>query len=100
MDAVGLLLLGGMLLVMWLFMIRPQAKAAREQADFQKKLQKGDKIVTTGGIHGRVTRADEEGTSIQVEIDNNVKVRIERSAVSMELTKAAYGNTAAEPAKS
>ncbi|MBP7389086.1 MAG: preprotein translocase subunit YajC [Chitinophagales bacterium] len=89
-DASYLILFGGMLLIMWLFMIRPQAKQAKQAADFQKSLEKGTKVVTTGGIHGKIVRTD-DGTAVWIEIDNNCKMKIERSAVSMELTKAAYG---------
>ncbi len=89
MDSIGLLFFGGMLLVMWLFFIRPQAKAAKLAAEFQKNIEKGARVVTTGGIHGRIVKAD-EGTSVLLEIDNNVKIRIERSAISQELTTAAY----------
>lgn len=89
MDSIGLLFFGGMLLVMWLFFIRPQANAAKKAAQFQNNIDKGARVVTTGGIHGRIVKA-EEGTSVLLEIDNNVKVRIERSAISQELTAAAY----------
>lgn len=88
MDQIGLLFMGGMLLVMWLFFIRPQAKQARLAKEFQTSIEKGARVVTTGGIHGKIIKTD-EGT-ILLEIDNNVKIRIERSAISMELTKAAY----------
>lgn len=91
MDSFGLLFLGGMLVVMWLFFIRPQAKQAKLAAEFQKNIEKGSKVVTTGGIHGKIIRADEGNTSVLLEVDNNVKMRIERSAISQELTKAAYG---------
>jgi preprotein translocase subunit YajC len=47
-----LILLVGMILVFWLFMIRPQAKKAKQAKSFQENLQKGDKIVTIAGIHG------------------------------------------------
>jgi preprotein translocase subunit YajC len=91
MDQIGLLFFAGMLLVMWLFFIRPQAKQAKLGAEFQKNLQKGDKVVTSGGVHGKVVKADESNASILLEIDANVKVKIDRSAISMDLTKAAYG---------
>ncbi len=65
-------------------------KQAKQAADFQKSLEKGTKVVTTGGIHGKIVRTD-DGTAVWIEIDNNCKMKIERSAVSMELTKAAYG---------
>lgn len=88
MDQIGLLFMGGMLLVMWLFFIRPQAKQAKLAKEFQASIEKGARVVTTGGIHGKVIKTDE--TTALVEIDNNVKMRIEKSGISMENTKAAY----------
>ena len=49
-------------------------------------LQKGDKIITVAGIHGRISRINENGT-LEVEIDTNTKVVMERSGISMEYTK-------------
>ena len=89
MDQIGLLFMGGMLLVMWLFFIRPQAKQAKLAKEFQASIEKGTKVVTSGGIHGKIVKADD--TTVMLEIDSNVKMRIEKSGISMELTKAAYG---------
>ena len=77
----------GMFAVMYFFMIRPQAKKAKDQKSFIENLQKGDKIVTVAGIHGRISRINENGT-VEVEIDTNTKVLMERSGISMEYTKA------------
>lgn len=73
--------------VMYFFMIRPQAKKAKDQKNFMETLQKGDKIVTVAGIHGRISRINENGT-LEVEIDTNTKVIMERSGISMEYTRA------------
>jgi preprotein translocase subunit YajC len=73
--------------VMYFFMIRPQAKKAKDQKTFMETLQKGDKIVTVAGIHGRISRINENGT-LEVEIDTNTKVIMERSGISMEYTRA------------
>jgi preprotein translocase subunit YajC len=81
-----LLFWGALLLVFWLFFIRPQQRKQKEAAEFIAKLDKGDKVVTTGGIHGKVVRAD-EGTLL-IEVDANVKLRIERSGISAEMTQA------------
>ena len=81
--------MGAMFLVMWLFFIRPQAKQAKLAKEFQTSIDKGAKVVTTGGIHGKIIKTDE--TTALLEIDNTVKMRIEKSGISMELTKAAYG---------
>ena len=85
---VEMLLLGGMLFVFYFFMIRPQQKKAKEQQDFTTALSKGDRVVTTGGIHGKVLRSDEGSSSVLLEIDGNTKIRIEKSMISMDFTKA------------
>jgi len=80
-----LLLLGGMILVFWLFMIRPQAKKAKLAKQFQQNMQKGDKIVTIAGIHGSVNKVNEDGT-IMIETSPGSYMKIEKSAISMEWT--------------
>jgi preprotein translocase subunit YajC len=91
-----LLLLGGMILVFWLFMIRPQAKKAKLAKTFQEGLQKGDKIVTIAGIHGNVNKVNDDGT-ILIETSPGSYLKIEKSAISMEWTNNV--NKAATPAK-
>lgn len=80
-----LVLLGGMILVFWLFMIRPQAKKAKEAKKFQENMQKGDKIVTIAGIHGIVNKVNEDGT-IMLETSPGAYMKIEKSAISIEWT--------------
>lgn len=80
-----LLLLGGMILVFWLFMIRPQAKKAKLAKTFQENLQKGEKIVTIAGIHGTVNKLNDDGT-IMIETSPGSYLKIEKSAISMEWT--------------
>ena len=80
-----MILLGGMILVFWLFMIRPQAKKAKMAKQFQENLQKGDKIVTIAGIHGTVNKVNEDGT-IMIETSPGSYLKIEKSAISMEWT--------------
>jgi preprotein translocase subunit YajC len=78
-----LLLLGGMILVFWLFMIRPQAKKAKMAKQFQQSMQKGDKIVTIAGIHGKIDKVNDDGT-VQMETSPGSYLKIEKSAISME----------------
>ena len=80
-----LVILGMMILVFWLFMIRPQAKKAKEQKQFINNLQKGDKIVTIAGIHGIVNKVNEDGT-LSLETSPGSYLKIEKSAISMEWT--------------
>jgi preprotein translocase subunit YajC len=83
------LMMVGMIVVMYFFMIRPQAKRAKEQKKFSESLIAGEEVVTTSGIHGRISRASDAETTLQLEIARNTFVTIERSAVSMEMTQAA-----------
>ncbi len=80
-------LMVGMFVVMYFFMIRPQAKRAKEQKKFADSMNTGEQIVTTAGIHGRINRANDDGT-LQIEISRGTFMTIERSAVSMEMTAA------------
>ena len=84
----GLLLPIGMIAVMYFFMIRPQQRRAKEQKAFSAGIASGEQIITASGIHGKISRVNEDGT-LQVEIARNVFITIERSAVSMEMTNAA-----------
>ena len=81
------ILLGGMILVFWLFMIRPQAKKAKQAKEFQTNLQKGDKIVTIAGIHGTVNKVNEDAT-IMLETSPGSYMKIEKSAISIEWSQA------------
>lgn len=83
----SLLFMVGMIAVMYFFMIRPQAKRAKEQKKFGESISVGEEIVTTAGIHGRIQRTNENGT-LQIEISRNTYMTIERSAISMEMTNA------------
>jgi len=93
-----LILLVGMILVFWLFMIRPQAKKAKIAKKFQEDLQKGDKIVTIAGIHGRVNKLNEDGT-IELETSPGSYMKIEKSAISLEMTANVNKTAATTPAK-
>ncbi len=83
----SILMMVGMFAVMYFFLIRPQAKRAKEQKAFEQSINSGEAIVTTSGIHGTINRINEDGT-LQVEIARGVFIRIERSAVSRDLTSA------------
>lgn len=71
-----------LMLVFYFFMIRPQAKKAREARKFREELKKGDKVITIGGIHGKVIELKDK--SVLMEVDSGTKLRVERSAISMD----------------
>jgi preprotein translocase subunit YajC len=77
---INLFFMGAIFLVMYLLIIRPQSQ---KQKEIQKKvegLQKGDKVVTSGGMLGNVTSIDND--SVLVEIDSGVKARFLKSAIT------------------
>jgi preprotein translocase subunit YajC len=79
--------LGLMIVVFWMFFIRPQAKRAKNQKKFIEDLQKGDKIVTIAGIHGVINKVNEDGT-LNIEISPGSYIKIEKSAISLDWTTA------------
>jgi preprotein translocase subunit YajC len=83
----SLLIMVGMIVVMYFFMIRPQAKRAKEQKKFAESISVGEKIITSAGIHGTINRINDDGT-LQIEVGRGLFMTIERSAVSMEMTAA------------
>jgi preprotein translocase subunit YajC len=87
-----------MILVFWLFFIRPQAKKQKQQKLFIDNLQKGDKVVTIAGIHGVVNKVNEDGT-INLEINPGSYIKLEKSAISMEWTNQLNKPATAAPAK-
>lgn len=89
--------LGLMIVVFWLFFIRPQAKKQKQQKTFIDNLQKGDKVVTIAGIHGIVNRINDDGT-INLEINPGSYIKVEKSAISMDWT-AALNKVATVPAE-
>ena len=80
--------------VFYFFIIRPQTKKAKEAKNFQSNLQKGDKIVTIAGIHGKIDKI--EDSTIQLEVSPGSYLRIEKSAVSMEWSKQLNSGAAAD----
>src|SRR5262245_53798066 len=84
-----MVMIGLMIVVFYFFMIRPQMRKVKLEKAYRDKVQKGDKIVTIGGIHGKIV--DVDNTTFLVEVDNNVKLRIEKNAVAVDATKALSG---------
>ena len=69
--------------VMYFFMIRPQIKKQREEQKFRDELKKGDKVITVGGIHGKIVEISEKTVVIE---NNGVRLKIERSSIAMNVT--------------
>ena len=72
------------IVVFYFFMIRPQMKKQKEVAAFRNSLQKGDKVVTTGGIYGKIVEMKD--TTVLLQVDDNVKLRVDKSAIVKDMS--------------
>jgi preprotein translocase subunit YajC len=77
----------GIFIVFYFFMIRPQQKKAKDQKKFIDEIKKGDHIVTIGGAHGEIVEL--EGETFILEVEKGGRIRFNKSAISLEATKAA-----------
>ena len=68
-----------LIVVFWMFLIRPQSKKAKEEQKFRDGLKKGDKVVTIGGFHGKVVEVKE--TTVVISIAPNTEVEVEKTAL-------------------
>ena len=75
------------IIVFYFFMIRPQMKRQKELRKYREALKKGDKVITTGGIYGKVAEVKEQ--FVTVEIADGVKVKMDKSAIVMDMTDVA-----------
>ena len=81
-----LLMMVAIFAIMWFFMIRPQRKQQKELQKFRDGLQKGDKVVTVGGIFGTVVEIKEK--SVLIEVDKDVKIRVDKNSLVKDYSDA------------
>jgi preprotein translocase subunit YajC len=81
----NLIFIGAIIIVFYFFMLRPQQKKQKDQKTFRENLKAGDKIVTIGGVHGKIVELD--GDLVIIDTDRGVKVAFEKTSISDELTK-------------
>lgn len=72
------------MVVIYFFMIRPQMKRQKEEKKFRESLQKGLKVVTQSGMHGKI--AEITDNHIQLEVHNGIRIKMEKSSISKELS--------------
>jgi preprotein translocase subunit YajC len=75
-----------MFVVIYFFMIRPQMKKAKNEKKFQSEIARGNKVITTSGIHGKIVDIVESDNTVIIETGAG-KIKFERTAISMDLTK-------------
>ncbi|MCA6362511.1 MAG: preprotein translocase subunit YajC [Bacteroidetes bacterium] len=89
-SLINILMIVGIVVVFYFFMIRPQQKKAKEQKKLMEELQKGDKVVTIGGIIGKIVEYGDD-TDFVIETEGGTRLRMLKSAISMDQTRALSG---------
>ena len=85
-NLASMLPLLAMLLVLYFFMIRPQMNRQKKEKAFQTEIKSGTKVVTSSGIHGKISEVNNADNTITIDTGAG-KIKFERSAISMELSK-------------
>ena len=71
------------IVIMYFLMIRPQSKKQKEKQKMLGALKKGDNVITSGGIHGKVTGFTDNDKTVIIKVDEKVKLNVDRSAISL-----------------
>lgn len=79
----SIIMLVAIIVIFYFFMIRPQQKRQKEEKKFREALTKGQRVVTIGGLHGKI--ADVRDTTVLIEVANDVKIEVEKTAVAMSV---------------
>ena len=74
------------IVVFYFFMIRPQVKRQKELRKYRENLKKGDKVVTTGGIYGKVIEVKD--SHVVIEIADNVNIKVDKAGIIMDMSDA------------
>ena len=85
---INFIMIGLMILIFWFFLIRPQNKKQKEQNQFISELKKGDEIVTSSGILGRVNKIEEH--IVTLEVGTKTYIRVTKNAISKELSETVF----------
>lgn len=83
--ASSIIMLVAIIVIFYFFMIRPQQKRQKEEKKFRDNLTKGQKVITMGGLHGKIVEVKE--TTVLLEIANDVKIEVEKASVAMSLQR-------------
>jgi preprotein translocase subunit YajC len=75
----SLIFFAAIILIFYFFMIRPQMKKQKDMKNYRETLKRGDKVVTAGGIYGRISEINER--TVMLEIDQNVKVKVDKGSI-------------------
>ncbi len=81
----NIIFIGGMFLIAYFFMIRPQINRQKEAQKFTESVEKGKTVITTGGLVGKISKI--EGQFITLQVDSKTFIKVTRSSLSKELTE-------------
>lgn len=82
MDTGFLIMMGLILVVFYIFILLPQKKKRKKQEEERNNVQKGDKIITIGGIHGKVEKVAE--TNVVIIVEDGTKIRVDKTAITID----------------
>jgi preprotein translocase subunit YajC len=74
------------IVIFYFFMIRPQVKRQKELRVFRESLSRGDKVITTGGIYGKIIEIKE--TTVIMQVDDNVNIKVDKAAIIKDMSDA------------
>lgn len=86
------LMIGSLFLIMYFLVIRPQQRRQKEQESMVKSVVKGDSVVTSGGLHGKVVGTTDDVLTLEVDAVKGVRVKIDRASVERRTEKAKEGS--------
>lgn len=89
----SIIMIVALIVIFYFFMIRPQSKKQKEIKKFREALQKGDHVITAGGIYGRIKEI-KENNIILLEISDNVRIKIDKGSVYPSAEAASESQTA------
>lgn len=81
-NSMTMLFILAIIVIFYFFMIRPQQKRQKQMEEFKKGLEKGDKITTIGGIHGKIVEVRDN--TFMVEIANDVRIEVDKAAIAVD----------------
>ncbi|MCI6894782.1 MAG: preprotein translocase subunit YajC [Bacteroidales bacterium] len=101
MNGMNIIMIVALIAIFYFFIIRPQSKKQKEIRKFRDSLKKGDRVVTAGGIYGKIREIEDEKNTIILEIAENVKIRIDKGSIYQSVqdaseSQANNGNAAAK----
>ena len=79
-----IIMIGLMVLVLWLFMWRPEAKRRKQMQEFRNGLKKGDKVMTTGGIFGKIVEIND--FTVIIEVESQARLKVSKEAIVKDMT--------------